>query len=573
MSKNLEPILYRKSEVETLHTLFCERVRRTPDAIAYRKYDVDDEVWLEISWQAMSGRVTQCADTLKSLGAFARDRVAILLENSPNWVVAEQSSLSLNLITVPLFYNDREENMAYVIHDSNARFLFVGRQEQWDKLQPVLPDCALEAVILMNPFSVIWKKEAEHKDLGNQFIPASLATIVYTSGTTGNPKGVMLSHASILENASAAYAVSNIYPSDIFMSFLPLSHAFERTVGFYLPMLSGATVAFARSILTLQEDLLTIKPTAIVTVPRMFEKINERLEEKLSQASAFKQGLVKLAEKVGYRHFQIQQKQKSWHINQLLYPLLDYMVGSKVRASLGGNLRVAVSGGAPLSTSIGRRYLGFGVPIIQGYGLTECSPVVSSNHLDRNDPASVGAPLLHTDVKIAEADGELLIKGPGLMLGYWQQPEATHEAIDAEGWLHSGDLAKIVDGQVYITGRLKDILVLSNGEKVPPTDIEDAILQDNWVDQVMVIGEGRPFLVALIVPSKQGLNADKEAFIERLAKDMCAFPGYEKIKDLVVCDKPWTVEQGLLTPTLKLRRQHILAEYADEIDAVYAVNG
>jgi len=231
-----------------------------------------------------------------------------------------------------------------------------------------------------------------------------------------------------------------------------------------------------------------------------------------------------------------------------------------------------VSGGAPLSTSIGRRYLGFGVPIIQGYGLTECSPVVSSNHLDRNDPASVGAPLLHTDVKIAEVDGELLIKGPGLMLGYWQQPEATHDAIDEDGWLHSGDLAKIVDGQVYITGRLKDILVLSNGEKVPPTDIEDAILQDNWVDQVMVIGEGRPFLVALIVPSKQSLNADKEAFIERLAKDMCAFPGYEKIKDIVVCDKPWTVEQGLLTPTLKLRRQHILAQYAVEIESIYVVN-
>jgi long-chain acyl-CoA synthetase len=569
MNTNLEPILYRKSEVETLHALFRERVRRTPDAIAYRRYDTEGETWLDTSWQAMAEHVAKCANMLKELGALPRDRAAILLENSPNWVVADQSALSLNMVTVPLFYNDREENMAYVIKDSSARFLFVGSEEQWGALKPAIHDCALEAVILMNPLSVLWKKDGEHKDLGNQHIPASLATIIYTSGTTGNPKGVMLSHASILENASASYVASNIYPSDTFLSFLPLSHAFERTVGYYLPMLAGAKVAFARSILTLQEDLVSIKPTTIITVPRMFEKINERLEDKLSQASPFKQGLVKFAEKVGFRHFQIQQKQKCWHINQLLYPLLDKMVGSKVRASLGGRLRVAVSGGAPLSTAIGRRYLGFGVPIIQGYGLTECAPVVASNRLDKNDPSCVGAALIHTDVKVAEGDGELLIKGPGLMLGYWQQPEATKEAIDEEGWFHSGDLAKIVDEQVYITGRIKDILVLSNGEKVPPTDIEDAILQDTWVDQVIVIGEGRAFLVALIVPSKQGLHADKDVFIQRLSKDMHAFPGYEKIKDIIVCDEPWTIEQGLLTPTMKLRRKHILDKYADDVEGAY----
>jgi long-chain acyl-CoA synthetase len=323
----------------------------------------------------------------------------------------------------------------------------------------------------------------------------------------------------------------------------------------------------------LQQDLVSISPTVMVTVPRMFEKIDARLEEKLAQASKFKQGLVKLAEDVGFRHFEIQQGQKLWHINQLLYPLLDKMVGSKVRTSLGGRLRVAVSGGAPLSTSIGRRYLGFGVPIIQGYGLTEYSPVVSSNSLERNNPACVGEPLQYTQVKTDAETGELLIKGHGVMLGYWQQTEATRAMIDDEGWLHSGDVAKVVDNQIYITGRIKDILILSNGEKVPPTDIEDALLKDTWVDQVMVVGEGKAFLVALIVPSEQGKSVDKRAFIQRFSKDLHAFPGYEKIKGVVVCETPWTIEEGLLTPTMKLRRSHILEKYMGEVEAVYASLG
>ncbi|MDQ6977350.1 MAG: AMP-binding protein, partial [Ghiorsea sp.] len=254
MNTNNKPILYRESEVQTLHGLFCERVRRTPDALAYRFYDASDETWQDISWQDMAARVNACASVLKKLGMVERDRAAILMENCPDWIVSDQAALSLNMITVPLFYNDRPENMAYVLHDSGARILFVDHEEHWIKLQPTLQDHTLEVVVLVKTLAVLWKKDGERQDLGHQDIPASLATIVYTSGTTGQPKGVMLSHQSILENASAAYAVSNIYVSDTFLSFLPLSHAFERTVGYYLPMLSGATVAFARSILTLQED-------------------------------------------------------------------------------------------------------------------------------------------------------------------------------------------------------------------------------------------------------------------------------------------------------------------------------
>ncbi len=565
-----QPILYHSSEVETLHGLFQERVHRSPHATAYEYFDAVKDVWQSITWQAMQMRVTQCAKLLKDVDVIERDRVAILMENSPAWVVAEQAALSLNLITVPLFYNDRPENMAYVLNDAGVRVLMVNHESHWQALQQALVGDALEAVVLVDTQEILWQKSSGHQDLGHQQIPPSLATIIYTSGTTGHPKGVMLSHQNILQNASAAYAVSHVYAEDVFLSFLPLSHAFERTVGYYLPMIAGAKVAFARSVLLLQEDLRQIKPTVLVTVPRMFEKINASMNEKLAQAPKLKQCLVRYAQQVGYRHFQIQQKQQSWHINQLLYPLLDAMVGKKVRHALGGRLRVAVSGGAPLASSLGQRFLGFGVPIIQGYGLTEYSPVVSSNRLTRNNPASVGEPLQHTEVKIDNDTGELLIRGHGVMLGYWKRPEATQAAIDAEGWLHSGDVAKVVDGQIFITGRIKDILVLSNGEKVPPTDIEDAILQDSWVDQVMVVGEGKAALLALIVPSQQGKGAEPSEFLRRFAKDLHAFPGYEKIKAVVVCDAPWTIEEGLLTPTLKLRRQHIFEKYRKAIDAAYA---
>lgn len=565
----MSPILYSEGKINTIYDVFCERVRQTPQALAYRHYVPEEDAWLDITWQSMAERVESRAQTLKVFGAKAGNRCAILLGNSPGWVCADQAVLSLNMVTVPLFYNDRAENIAHVLFHSSARFLIVNTREQWRALEHDLYQSSLEKVILADSFEVIWSNEKQQRAQDTVEIPDNLATIIYTSGTTGKPKGVMLSHANILTNAAAANAVSNIYPEDLFLSFLPLSHAFERTVGYYLPMMTGASVAFSRSVLTLQEDLQTIKPTVIVCVPRVFEKINERFNEKLSNASTVMKKLVTLAEGVGYQHFQRNQKQLGWGLSELAFPLLDHLVGNKIRASLGGRLRIAVSGGAPLSPSIAKRYLGFGVPIIQGYGLTECSPVVSSNSLENNDPESVGETLEHTEVSIDAESGELLVRGPTIMLGYWLQPEETAEVIDTDAWFHTGDIAKITNKRIYITGRIKDILVLSNGEKVPPTDVEDAILQDPWVDQVMVVGEGKPFLVALIVASAQGQGADKADLIKRIASDMHAFPGYEKIKDIVLCSEPWTIEEGLLTPTMKLRRQQIVQKYETKIKKIY----
>ncbi len=567
MESNL--IRFEHGRIDTIYDLFCERVRRTPDKVAYRYFDADKERWKELTWMEMAGHVGRRSEQLRSWGAKAGDRCAILSANSPFWVCADQAAASLKMITVPLFYNDREENMAQVIRHAQVRFLIIRQEQQWQLLQPHLQDSCLEKVILAESFELIWSND--HPEKCEQVeVPENLATIIYTSGTTGFPKGVMLTHKNILENARGANAVSNVYPEDLFLSFLPLSHAFERTVGYYLPMMAGSTVAFARSVLTLQEDLVTIQPTMLVTVPRMFEKVNARFSEKLASASALMQGLVALAEKLGYSNFERRQGRKGWYCGILLFPLLDKLVGSKVRKSLGGRLRVAVSGGAPLAPSIARRFLGFGIPIIQGYGLTECSPVVSSNSLESNQPASVGDVLIETEVRTDSETGELLVKGPGIMLGYWRQPEATAEVIDKDGWFHTGDIARIEEGKIYITGRIKDIIVLSNGENLPPTDVEEAIALDPWIDQVMVVGEGRPFLTALIVPSELGKDADKQTMLSRISKAMHAFPGYEKVKDIIICQEPWTVEDGQLTPTMKLRRQKVLEQFSNEIEQLYS---
>ncbi len=568
MGTHISTIQYQRGSIETIHDLFQERVRQSSDQVAYRHHDADRDTWLDTTWSEMSQRVAACRQSMTEWGAVAGDRCAILAENSPDWVCADQTAFAMGMITVPLFYNDRVENMAHVLIHSQTRFLVINRKEQWELLQPLMQDSYLDMVILAESFELIWAREGKAKRATTD-LPDDLATIIYTSGTTGFPKGVMLTHKNIIGNAEGCNAVSRVLPQDLLLSFLPLSHAFERTVGYYLPMMTGSTVAFARSVLTLQEDLLTIQPSIIITVPRMFEKVDARFSEKLSKASPVMRGLVALAEKVGYAHFERQQGRAGWGLGELLYPLLDKLVGKKVRNSLGGRLRLAVSGGAPLASSIAKRYLAFGIPILQGYGLTECSPVVCSNTLESNDPTSVGHVLIKTEVRTDEESGELLVKGPGIMLGYWQQPEETAEVIDEGGWFHTGDIARIQDNKIYITGRIKDIIVLSNGENLPPTDVEEAIAKDPWIDQVMVVGEGRPYLIALIVPSLLGEHAGKRVLLGRISKDMHAFPGYEKVKDIIICTEPWTVEDGQLTPTMKLRRQHILEQFSDEIQRIY----
>jgi long-chain acyl-CoA synthetase len=392
----------------------------------------------------------------------------------------------------------------------------------------------------------------------------------------------------MLSIAHASLTVIDCYTQDSFLSFLPLSHTLERTAGYYLPIMAGSTVGFARSIPQLAEDLQHIKPTAIIAVPRIFERVYARVQEQMKNRSPIARLLFRLALDIGFREFERRMGRRGWSPDLLIHPLLRRLVSSKILDKLGGRLRVAVSGGAAISPEIARVFLGLGLPMLQGYGLTETSPVISVNPLDNIKPQSVGVPLRGVEVRIGEND-ELLVKTPGMMLGYWNNHAATAEVIDPEGWLHTGDQARIDDDRhIHITGRIKDILVLSNGEKIPPADMELAIALDPLVEQVMVVGEGKPYLGALVV-----LNADlwpslaaeydldssseeslrdgrlENELLKRIRAQLKDFPGYAKIRRVALLLEPWTVDKDLLTPTMKVKRKQVQEHCKIAYDSLY----
>ncbi|RMD79769.1 MAG: long-chain fatty acid--CoA ligase, partial [Gammaproteobacteria bacterium] len=416
--------------------------------------------------------------------------------------------------------------------------------------------------------------------------PEDLATIVYTSGTTGPPKGVMLSHHNLLWNAWAALQAVPAYREDLFLSFLPLSHTLERTAGLYLPMTAGATVAYARSVAQLAEDLRQLRPTVLIAVPRIFERVRRRLEEGLGERS-LRRRLLDWAVATGWARFEHAQGRAPWGPRLLAAPLLDALAGRPFRARFGGRLRVAICGGAPLRLPEARLFIGLGIPLLQGYGLTEASPVVSVNRLEDNDPRTVGRPLEGVRVRLGEQD-ELLVRSPGVTRGYWKRPEATAALLDPEGWLHTGDQAALEGGRIRITGRIKEIIVLANGEKVPPADLEAAITEDPAFDQALVLGEGRPYLAALVVPepgawreacAALGLDPEDPAAardpraerwaLERIGPRLAPFPGYARVRRAAVLLEPWTVDNGLLTPTLKPKRARILERHAGRVAELY----
>ena len=523
----------------------------------------------------------------------------MLLRNCREWVMFEQAALGLGLVVVPLYPNDRADNIAYIVQNAGVRLLVIEGLEHWRTLSEVSPEIkhqfqGLLRIISLQPMVdaheprlqavMEWLPAPGCELLARDAAPDALATIVYTSGTTGRPKGVMLSHHNILSNVAACIEGFPAYPDDLFLSFLPLCHTFERTVGYYSPMMGGATVAYARGIPVLAEDLLTLRPTAIVSVPRIFERIYGRIKAQIDAKSPLAQKLFNLTVEVGWSRFQYLQGRGPGRASHLLWPVLNKLVASKVMARLGGRIRLAVCGGAPLSLPIARVFLGFGLPLTLGYGLTETSPVISGNRFDDNDPASVGPPLSGIQVRIGEND-ELLTRSASVMMGYWENPDATDRIIDAEGWLHTGDKARIENNHIYITGRLKDIIVMANGEKVPPADMEMAIVMDPLFEQVMVIGEGRPYLSALAVlnaehwaalASTLGLNPsllqDKracDAVLKRLGAQLRSFHAYAQVRRVAMSPESWTVENGLLTPTLKVRRNRVMERYGDLVEKLY----
>jgi long-chain acyl-CoA synthetase len=582
----------------TLHGLFLERVRRSPDKEAYRHFDTRQEQWIGLSWRQMRDEVARWQAALAKEGLQKGDRVALMLRNCPQWVMFDQAAMSLGLVTVPLYTVDRAENIAYIVNDAQAKVLLFETAEQWQELDAVkslMP--SVQRFISLDDVPV----EEPRLHSAAQALPSAaelqaavpcemgeLASIIYTSGTTGKPKGVMLSHRNMLSNTHAALGTFVVYSDDLMLSFLPLSHTFERTCGYYLQVMTGATVVYARSIPLLSEDLLNIRPTILISVPRIYERIHAAISQKLEEGSPLRKQLFHLAVEVGWAMFEREQGRGGWKPSMLLWPLLNKLVAGKILARLGGRLRTAVTGGAALDGEISRMFVGLGLPVVQGYGLTETSPIVTGNKLANNFPDSVGQVLRGVQIKLG-AQNALLVKGPNVMMGYWNNPEATKAMIDADGWLNTGDIARISEtGHVYITGRLKEIIVLANGEKLPPADMEAAILHDPLVDQVMIYGEGKPYLVALAVlnpvmwpeiAAKVGVRHDlpesltdsavEAKVLRRIARNIRAFPGYAKVNRVLLLTDPWTIDNGLLTPKLSLKRDKVVAKFSREIDALY----
>ncbi len=590
----------------TIDGLFLQRVKRSPDRVAY-KYHKREAGWQELSWRAMGDQVARWRQGLAGEPVTDGDRVAMLLRNCPEWVMFDQAALSLGLVTVPLYTDDRADNAAFILQDSAVKVLLIQDAGRWKRLSEaigagsgpsrvVILEPSAEATRIADGDSRVmvaddWLPNVPPALPQRDGDPDALATIVYTSGTTGRPKGVMLSHRNILRDAHGSLTIIDCYQEDQFLSFLPLSHALERTGGYYLPMMAGACVAFARSVAQLAEDMQAIRPTAIIAVPRVFERVYQRVADQLEKRPAPVRALFRLAVSTGWRRFLYDQGRAGWHPSLLLWPLLRKKVGSQVLEKLGGRMRIAVSGGAPLSYGVAHTFIGLGLPLVQGYGLTETSPVVSVNPLADNRPESVGVPIRGIEVRVG-ADDELLVKGDNVMLGYWNNHAATAKVLSRSGWLHTGDQARIENGHIFITGRIKDILVLSNGEKVPPADMEMALSMDPLFEQAIVLGEGRSYLTALLVLSadlwgglarEYTLDAERPESLEdpQLLKDMLKrvrvalsdFPGYAKIRRLTLTLEPWTIDNGLLTPTLKVKRAKVVEHYAEAIERMYSMDG
>jgi long-chain acyl-CoA synthetase len=589
---------------QTLSGLFRERVVATPGKTAYRQFDVASNSWKSFSWAETAQEVARWQQALTQEGLTPGDRVAVMLRNCVEWVIFDQAALGLGLVTVPLYLDDRPDNAAWIIDNAGARLLLVeGRFQHRKVAEIVATSKSLQRVVSLLPAEKLadwspqfvlaadWLKAAVGNEVREHHItPEMLASIVYTSGTTGRPKGVMLTHENMLWNAWYSSRCVDLGEDEVFLSFLPLSHSLERTGGYYLPMLAGCEVVFARSINHLAQDLLNVRPTVLISVPRIYERVYARIQDALAKKGAAAAALFRLATEVGWRRFEHAQGRASWHPKLLLWPVMQKLVAEGVTQKLGGRLKFAISGGAALPPEIAKLFIGLGVPLLQGYGLTEASPVVTANRPGSNIPESIGKPLDGVEIRIGEHD-ELLTRSRCVMRGYWGDPEATAAAIDGAGWLHSGDQVRMDEhGHYYITGRIKDIIVLSNGEKVPPGDMESAITLDPLFDQVMVIGEGKPCLAALVALNEDNWRAWCESLrldasrtdilrdshvhkllLARLSGRLKDFPGYAQVRRAFFTLEQWTVENGLLTPTMKMKRTIISTRYAREIESLFRI--
>ncbi|HEX5707274.1 MAG TPA: long-chain fatty acid--CoA ligase [Pyrinomonadaceae bacterium] len=574
-----------------------------PDAVNLKR----DGQWIHLPWDAIETRVRAVALGLSALGIRAGDRVALLSENRPDWSIVDLAILSIGAVNVPIYTTQAPEQVRYILEDSGARLLFVSNRRVYRHARPEIEAVAnLETVVFFDaegveegPRVVLLTQleqagaeadRAEPEVFGRMIAAVSaedLATIIYTSGTTGEPKGVMLTHANFISNVLAIESALPIYATDVSLSVLPLSHIFER-VCFYVFCWCGVSVYYAASFDVVGEYLREVRPTIMTAVPRLFEKVYHRIVQKGTSAGGYKEKLFRWALAVGQRYAELRDKRlRVPPLLEMQQEFASRLVFSKWRDGVGGRLRYFVSGGAPLSPALSYAFLGAGINILQGYGMTETC-VVSANRPDDNRVGSVG--LVFPGIRLAiDPEGEILVNGPNIMRGYYNKPEETESVFTPSGWFKTGDVGRLdEDGRLYITDRKKELFKLSNGKYVAPQLVESLIKQSAYVSQVVVVGAGRKQAAALVVPDWEVLSGamggdggrkrreelSRDPAVVRVVQKEVAqltsgLADYERVRRVALIPDEFSIDGGELTPTLKVKRRVVDEKYGALIDRLY----
>lgn len=588
--------------IRTLSELFLHAVSLgKPDCLLHKV----EGAYRPISSAELGDQVFRLAKSFEELGVKRGDHVALMSDNGPHWAATDFAILSLGAVLVPIYPTLTPDQASYIANDCGARLVIAETEKHLAGfLENIGTMPKVEKLVLVKGTSddprVVSFSELVAQGAGydrakieasaRECKPEDLATFIYTSGTTGQPKGVMLTHGNIVSNLlAAAELFPEVGANSTALSFLPLSHSFERTVDYFY-YYKGVTIAYAESVNTVPANLQEVKPHLFVAVPRVYEKLIARVNENVASASPIRQKLFHWAVGLGKRAIEYRMKgQSPGGMLGFQLGLADKLVFSKIKARLGGRFQLALSGGAPLGRDIAEFFWGAGIPIYEGYGLSETSPVISVNSPGHAKLGTVGRAVRDVVVRIAE-DGEILAKGPNIMKGYWGLPDATAEAIDADGWFHTGDIGEVdSEGFLRITDRKKELIVNANGKNIAPAPIENALKASVYVAQAVVIGDRRKFLSALLVPDyetlkgwagKQGLPTERTALFARpetralLGQEVEAvnrkLAKFEQLIAWEILPDEFTIETGELTPTMKVKRRVINQKYGDVIDRLYA---
>jgi long-chain acyl-CoA synthetase len=593
---------------ETISELFDAAIKKFGESSRPVLRYKSENQYKDISYAELRRRVELFMCGLASLGVRRGENILMISENRPEWVIADMGMVHLGAVNVPIFPSLTPKQVEYILQNSESRYAIVSNQMQLNKVLKATGHYLKKIIVMSEPpppvienilsFSQVMKKGEEFQKTHQKFYeeerakvkPDDLLTIIYTSGTTGNPKGVMLTHNNMVSNIHAASECIPIADDDVLLSFLPLCHSYERMAGYYTALACGATIAYAESVETVRDNMLETHPTVITTVPRLFERIHTRIMRRIENSPPVRRKIFHWAVGVGKRYAKARKQKSISRMLQMKYSIAESLVFKRIKEQTGGKMKYFVSGGAALARELGEFFEAIGIQIIEGYGLTETSPVISVNRLDDYKFGAVGKPIPEVEVKIAD-DGEILARGPNIMKGYWKDPQATAEMIDQEGWLHTGDIGMIdAEGFIHITDRKKHLFVNSGGKNIAPQPIENLFVQSPLIDQFILIGDKRMFCTALIVPdfdalkevsNRSGISFSsddelvnkKEIYelyereISSLQKDLANF---ERVRKFTVLSKPLTLENGEITPKLNVRRKVVEERYKDVIEKMYA---